>query len=362
MTRLLFVGGPSRSGTTALADYLNLHEEILLCMERYKYVSDAVDPGFFALDRITDYEPGQGKQSGAQTNTPREYHEDLVAGKDPDRLKWIGDKYPNYVRRLNTLWRKNPGAKFILTYRPVEEVAESYEKRSKNPDDPWLGGRAGFEIGVRDWNIAMRETRDFIEGFVNAPVLIVGYHDFFYRNEEFVTLISRFLDLEFDAAVRRAWRDASQGFESGRREKEPLSKEQTAFIEEHKDHEVERWILARIARQWEEPELYALEERYDSAILNSNPRGLAAALIETHLRIEEQEHRSIRLGQRKGDLKGELDDQRQDIDVLTRNNETLGLETRRLEHQLGGIRSSRSWRLLTGIGGLRKTLSNYGKR
>ncbi len=208
----------------------------------------------------------------------------------------------------------------------------------------------------------MRETRDFIEGFVNAPVLIVGYHDFFYRNEEFVTLISRFLDLEFDAAVRRAWRDASQGFESGRREKEPLSKEQTAFIEEHKDHEVERWILARIARQWEEPELYALEERYDSAILNSNPRGLAAALIETHLRIEEQEHRSIRLGQRKGDLKGELDDQRQDIDVLTRNNETLGLETRRLEHQLGGIRSSRSWRLLTGIGGLRKTLSNYGKR
>lgn len=57
MARPLFVAGPSRSGTTALIDYLNWHDEVLICMERYKFALDEVNPSSLTFESILDYEP-----------------------------------------------------------------------------------------------------------------------------------------------------------------------------------------------------------------------------------------------------------------------------------------------------------------
>lgn len=251
---VLFVAGTGRSGTTAFANYLNQHPEIMILKERYKFIPREVTPKHFTFERILDY-------SEDETNLPREHSLKLLSTKDPEKLKWIGDKVPRYVRHLKTLQRNNPGARFIIIYRPVEEVAESYEARSRNPKDPWLGNRDGFKTGVRDWNVAMRKTRDFIESRLKPEVLVVSYHDFFYRNETFVPLISRFLDLEFDDSVRESWRQMSLRFEERRRPKNPTSEEQRAYIEENKDQAAEAWILERIERQWREPELLFGEKR-----------------------------------------------------------------------------------------------------
>lgn len=333
----LYIGGPARSGTTALTKYLNEHPEVLICRERFKWIPRReVAPEIFTFERILDFEDGYEKR-----DTPRrkQVHEDLVGRKDPDRLRWMGDKFPGYVRTLDTLSENNPGASFILTYRPVEEVAESYEARSNNPDDEWLGGRDGFWLGIDAWNKAMQRTRDFIESGTNPNVLVVSYHDFFYRNEECMPLISRFLSLEFDESVLEAWRNESQSFESQRREKEPMSEEQQALIDEYADREAEAAVLQRIEQQYGEFDLYSpeaarllVEERRQFAIHIARERELARA-----------EGRKQKRQARKLD---EADEYRARIEVLEQQNEKLIRRARNLKRQMQDIHSSRGWRLL----------------
>lgn len=245
---ILFVAGPGRSGTTAFANYLNQHPGILICRERYKFLQPEITPDLFSFERILDYREGE-------TNLPKSYHEELLAGKNPRDVRWVGDKTPSYVRNLGKLHKNNPGSRFAILYRPVEEVAESYDARSKNPEDAWLGGKNGFEIGVRDWNMAMKKTRQFIEGPRRPEVLIISYHDFFAQSESSIPLISRFLEIDFDESVRQSWEKMSRSFENKRRQKEPLSEEQARFIQQNKDHDSEAWILDRIQRQWSDLEL-----------------------------------------------------------------------------------------------------------
>jgi sulfotransferase family protein len=238
--RPLFVAGCPRSGTTALTEYLNQHEELLVCIERYKYAPppQELTPNLFTFDRILDYREGE-------TNTPKERHEKLLARKDPAKLKWIGDKRGMYFKWFEQLAENNPGARFIVIHRPVEEVAESFEARKKNPKDHWW---ADSREAVDRWNLALRRTREFVESG-RGPVLILHYHDFVYRNETCVPLLSRFLGIEFEESMLEAWRKRSKRFEAKRRPKEPLSDEQIAFIQENKDREAEKWLLNRLEEQ-----------------------------------------------------------------------------------------------------------------
>lgn len=285
MKKLLFIGGPPRSGTTALADYLNRHPGVLICRERYKWVPPyEVRPELFTFGRILDYRMSS-RGDRAETNTPREHHVELLKGKDPERLEWIGDKTPAYVEILTRLSENNPGSSFIVTYRPLEEVAESFEARSKDPEDPWRLG--GFEDGVERWNAAMRSTRDFVESARNLNVLIVDYRNFFYDNRSVVPLLSRFLNIEIDQETQDAWRNLSRDFEARRRPKESLNDHQRAYVEAEKDSEAERWVLDRIGRQRWELEVYSpgaaralAEERRLSAVRIAQERTRARRLRE----------------------------------------------------------------------------------
>lgn len=354
--RPLFIAGPSRSGTTALVDYLNQHEQVLVCKERYKYVCDEVRPEWLTFEYISDYEPGQGRKSGAQTNVAREYHADLVAGKDAAKLRWIGDKYPNYVRYLETLWRDNPGAKFIFTYRPIEEVAESHEARSKNPDDPWLGGKDGFEIGIKQWNDALRRTRDFIESTMHPSALIVSYNDFFYTNEEWIPLLSNFLGIEFGHSTREAWREISQSFESGRRSKESLSHRQTAMIAERKDHDAERWILDRISRQKVNPVLSDRTEGRTDVARSASPSEMTAAAREVLAESREQAREAESMKRAIEVKREELQSERQRSMLMEQDTLRSSARADGLESQMKAIQASRVWRVLTGFGALRTRL------
>ncbi len=263
VARPLFIAGCQRSGTTAFADYLNQHREVLLCRERYKYVPEEVTVDHLTFERILDYREGE-------TNVPREYHVELLGSKDPTKLTWIGDKNPDYFRRFESLQKHNPGAHFIVLYRPVEEVAESFEARARDARDHWPS-HLDFEKGVRRWNLALRKTRDFVESSSDPRVLIVSYHDFFYQNDPCVSLVSRFLGLEFDESMRKAWREMSLRFEKERRRKEPISGGWATFIQENKDHAIEEWVLDRIDKQRSEPELY-VSERADTVLTPQNSR------------------------------------------------------------------------------------------
>ena len=311
---VLFVAGPGRSGTSAFARYLNQHEEVLVCRERYKFIPEEVTPELFSFEKILDHQE-------RETNLSREYHANLLSRKDPAKLKWVGDKTPNYVRSLGPLLKNNPGARFVVMYRPAEEVAESYESRSKNPEDSWLGGKNGFKLGIRDWNVAMRKTRRFIQGKREPQVLIVSYHDFFYRSESYVPLLSRFLGLEFDEDVTRVWRRMSLKFEQNRRPKEPLGEEQARLIEKEKDQDAENWVLERIERQWKEP------EKLFSPVDTVQERSRTGEENPPNRRVHARERRIQ-------DLEARLLEEQGKVSNLNRVNRNLELKVEDLERRL----------------------------
>ena len=228
--RPLFVAGVPRSGTSGFTAYLNRHPEILVCIERYKYLSaKRISPELFTLERILDFRE-------RETNISRDRHVSLIERKDPARLRWVGDKYPHYVMEMKTLAKRNPGARFIVLHRPAEEVAESYEARASNPEDRWPA-KNGFEVGIEHWNRSMRSTRRFVEGGLGDPkVLIVDYHRFFYEPESFLPVLSRFLQVDFDERVRASWASMSARFAERRRPKREITPEEQALVEERKDH------------------------------------------------------------------------------------------------------------------------------
>jgi len=240
--RPLFVAGSPRSGTTGLIAYLNRHPEILVCRERYKYGSPRrITPDLFAFERILDFRD-------RETNQSRDAHVELLGRKDPASLKWVGDKYPLYFKSLRELAKKNRGARFIMLYRPVEEVAESFEARASNPNDGWPE-RNGFEAGIRVWNESLRHTRAFVESKRNPRLLIVDYHRFFGASETFIPLLSGFLGVHFDDHIRTAWASMSNRFAETRRTKAAIGPEHERLVRETKDHAAEAWMLERIASQ-----------------------------------------------------------------------------------------------------------------
>lgn len=196
---------------------MNAHPEVLICRERYKYIPREVTPEHFSFERILAY-------SEAETNVPEEQFVELLGRKDPAKLRWIGDKNPDYYQLFERLLRQNPGARFIVLYRPLEEVAESFEARASDPEDHWPA-HYDHERAVKLWNLSLNRTRRFIEDDPGADVLILDYHDFFRRNETCVPLISRFLEIEFDDTVLEDWRERTIGFEKARRLKSYLDDE-----------------------------------------------------------------------------------------------------------------------------------------
>ena len=293
-----------------------------------------------------DFRPQETKRPpfGQSREAFAERHAKLIADKDPAKLRWLGDKGPYYVRSMDRLAGRNPGARFIVLYRPLEEVAESWDARAKDPDDPWRGER-GVEMSVEVWNAAMQKTREFIESSPAPRVLIIGYHDFFYRNEAVAPQISRFLGLEFDESITNAWREASSGFESRRRRKEPLSEEQRSFLREYADHEAEAWVLSRIEQQWISPELYV--EEGEKAVLSSLDR-IEARMWRLHEQVEN------RPKQRGKNLERQLGEARSSEKRRVRQVEELRERNHNLERQLRETRSSKTWRILDGINRLKK--------
>lgn len=324
--RPLFVAGCQRTGTTAFTEYMNSHPEVLICRERYKYMPREVTFDHFSFERILDY-------SEAETNVPEEQYVELLARKDPAKLRWIGDKNPDYHKHLERLLRQNPGAHFIIMHRPLEEVAESFEARTKNPEDHWPA-HYDFELAVKLWNLALNKTREFMEKEPEANVLILDYHDFFRRTETCVLLISRFLEIEFPDPVLADWRERSAGFERARRHKEGHTEEQASFIRANKDYAAEEWALERIEEQ------------------RNNP-GILAAKGSDHPVHPPRSPRPRDKDERIKKLRDNLARERERVRRLRGGNHELASRVENLERQLREIQSTGSWRLLQALGRLR---------
>jgi chondroitin 4-sulfotransferase 11 len=310
---MLFVCGCDKSGTTILADYLNLHPEILIS----RGDSEMTQQGEVVLDPST-FEKTLGfgsEESGdplPDNNKVRltEHRAEPPANEAPVRPRWIGASNPDYVRRMETVAANNPGARFIVVYRPIEEVAESWET---NGTGDHAGGNGGFEQTARIWSRSLQGTRKFIRESLVPRVLLVSYHDLLYRSETVVPLLSRFLGLEFHEPIRADRIDRVLPTEA-------LGREKRSSIRKYANRAAEAWILDRIDKQWTRPELYTQE---------TSKAALATSL-------DEMEARTWRLQQKVKELERDRERRRRKVKQL---------------------KSSRTWKLVNKISGVRAKLA-----
>jgi chondroitin 4-sulfotransferase 11 len=291
---LLFICGCDRVGTTALADFLNRHPEILVRRESSRSkLQREITPDLDDRDRLVEAHAGSS------------------AKRDPARLRWIGASNSDYVTRMEAVAGINPGARFMVVYRPVEEVTALGEKKDADDENSYRRLRQAVET----WNRSLQGTRRFIRGSLVPRVLLIGYHDLIYRAETVVPLISRFLELEFDESVTEDWADEVLQSESGRIE-ERLSSEMRSLVEKQANRTAEAWILDHIDKQWEKPGLYTQES--------------SKAALATYL--DEMEGRTWRLQQKVKELER---------------------DRKRGRRRLKRLKSSRTWKLVHKISGIR---------
>ena len=237
--RPLFVAGCPRSGTTSFARYLNCHPGIMITVERYNHKMP-ITPDLFTPERLLDFRPGETGRSEDMTRM-------LVETKNWGDLAWIGDKRPRYFSAYEDILERNPEARFVFVHRPLEAVAESFVERAQRSNE--LRWHYAFEDSVRLWNSALRRTRRFARS--GAPVLVVDHRGFFFEPGAWAPVLSRFLEVDFDAEIIETWKDMGARYAKKRRAKEPLTEEQQSYVREHKGEGLESWALRRIEAQFD---------------------------------------------------------------------------------------------------------------
>jgi hypothetical protein len=307
---LLFVCGCDEGGTTVLADYLNRYPEILITPERSRITQHTEIATLERKLELGTREPAPNDKGDLLLDHDAE----LLADKDPARVRWIGEKDADYMRRMPSVAGDNPGARFIVMYRPIEEIAESWETQATDGDQ---NGNDGFKQAVKAWNRSLQGTRRFIRDSLLPRVLIVSYDVFLYRRETVVPLISRFLGLELDDFAPA---DGPAQAHERVRSRPPLSEKKRSLIERHANRAAEAWLLDRVDKQWERPGLY---------IQKTSKAALATSL-------DEMEARTWRLQQK--------------VRELERDRERRRRSFRQLE-------SSRTWKLVSKISGLRARIT-----
>lgn len=156
--KYLFACGVGRSGTTALCEALNLHDKIVMGVERYKHLmmsSDGFPSNVQALyekDRFFEYRP-------TDTNIlidTKEYAAiyDAARAKFDDAV-YVGDKTPGLYKKLPELRANFPGCQVIYILRKPETVAFSWQNRANKGRANWPAAN-GYEACIKEWNRSLR--------------------------------------------------------------------------------------------------------------------------------------------------------------------------------------------------------------
>ena len=140
----LFIFGPPRSGTTALARVINSHERIAIGMERYKLIMnkkniDQFTPDLFDEHKLFDFSDGHTNMSPTSSAAMKRYYDDMQAKYD--NLSYIGDKVPSAFRVAKEIHERFPNTKCVFIIRDIFETACSWQARAERKSDSWPATR-----------------------------------------------------------------------------------------------------------------------------------------------------------------------------------------------------------------------------
>ena len=201
---VLLVCGCPRSGTTALAHLLNGHREVVIGYEvlatafqdHFNSFGEGLFDGELFVDALCMAGPLWPEPNWTVAFPSRYKTRRLVK-----KSRIVGDKYPHYCYRLAELHEKLPRARFLAIYRDLASIAQSFERRYKDPNDPW----------PLSYHRAADYHYDALEKIVDAvqrgcPVTVVSYDAMFSGDEGYLAKVFDQLGLDVDDDLKRVYR------------------------------------------------------------------------------------------------------------------------------------------------------------
>lgn len=197
----LLVTGTARSGTTALAELLNSHEDIGIGIERFKFQylrQHNYSADLLTRERFFDFR-------GEDTNLRPDVRPHWQTVYDSIAQKWehaevIGDKVPDMAPVLEDYMMANPDFKCICILRNLKDVGLSWQARADRTRDVWPRGK-GFVMACEEWEAQTRIIHDIVAaGHLRPRMLILDYDAIYAEGTRIIPALLGFLGLKACAA------------------------------------------------------------------------------------------------------------------------------------------------------------------
>jgi hypothetical protein len=238
----LFIAGCPRSGTSAAAFLLNEHPQVALGFERFKHTRALLDPFHFTPAQL--FAPVL-----AETDVRGELlYARLRARWDSGAVAVVGDKVPLYWRVLPELLERFPRGRLVLLMREPGDVAASFERRARDPED-WWPAENDRTLAVQMWNEALQCARAAEQAGCGERILLLPYEPLLAGEQRWLQALLAFVGLAPTAGVEAEHRRLAERWRA--RPPAPVDPELLAYVAAHRDPELEAWARARIARQLE---------------------------------------------------------------------------------------------------------------
>lgn len=154
--QFLFICGCPRSGTTALRSILTCHSGVCIGHERYsKFLARGgkISSELFRPARFLRFDPQEIFYTQEQFDSFHSGFQEKIA-----TCNYIGDKIPELYHKLEEVERELSNALIIFLLRNILDVAESYNLRARNQDDPYWTEDKDASRAIRDWNQSLKST------------------------------------------------------------------------------------------------------------------------------------------------------------------------------------------------------------
>lgn len=200
----LFVCGIQRSGTTALANLVNWHSEVCVCIERFRNLMrnnkiEQFTPDRFELDKLLDFSDDATNLTPEKSERFHGFYESVRANYE--QLKFVGDKVPNNHRFIESIHKKFERAKFLFIVRDIHDTACSWQARAEREGDGWPETKTA-EKAVAPWNDCNRVFLKMKLAYPDA-CHVVGYEQFFDGDADDLSPVDQLTDfLKLNAEER----------------------------------------------------------------------------------------------------------------------------------------------------------------
>jgi hypothetical protein len=236
--KFLFVGGTSRSGTSAMATLLRVHTAIAMGRERYAWrfeAGAAFVPALFEKERFCL----QYDREDSHHVKHQEYYGELYPRFD--QCVYVGDKLPSLYQRYRYVLDTFPGCRIIYMARNPVDVAASYQERARKTARQ-LKQKPDADVSrlwpvTRNWQAAITEWNEAVESTLalgDTPRLFMADYEQLFVDDALLHRLMKFLELEPTPALLEHWEHGKRRRKQIEQNRKPgLSDEQIAHIRSH---------------------------------------------------------------------------------------------------------------------------------